>query len=83
MNPLELYEAPMGIINWYYYLSWQKNTKAAEEAEKERKKREAEQKNVKNVNTRVHPYQNKRLATSPQMPMLPSQAIEDLVDEFE
>lgn len=74
----------MGIINWYYYQAWRRNTKAAEDAEKEKKRKEEDakkQKQSKQKPGHIHPAQGRNLYQGPMQ--IPSQALEDLVDELE
>lgn len=66
----------MGIINWYYYLSWQKNSEIAKQAEIEQKKERNNKQNKKSSNgVRPHPMQ-KQLSTL-------QQGMEMLADEFD
>ena len=77
--------APMGIINWYYAQAFKRNQKANEEAEADKKRKEEEekkQKDVKNKNSRVHPAQGRSIGTLP-ITNIPSQALEELVDELD
>lgn len=74
---MELMEAPMGIINWYWYLSFKENqriVKTQKEEEERKKKEAAQQKNSKNGSIRPHPSQG--AAFTPQ-------AMEELVEELE
>lgn len=67
----------MGIINWYYYLTWQRNTETEKRIAKEKKDAER-QSNRKQSRGKVHPAQNRQ----PSLLAL-QQSIDMLADEVE
>lgn len=80
MDPLELLNLPMGLVNYYYFQAWNRNEELAKEQKKEEERRKAEEKQQKGKsgkNTRIHPAQGGRpFLTNPAM-------LEELQDEFE
>lgn len=64
----------MGIINWYYYLSWQRNCEAEKRAKAEQDK--ANNKKNKSKANNVHPMQREQLADL-------QKSIEGLIDEYD
>lgn len=75
MDPLEVLELPMGIINYYYFQAWTKNQEAEQARIEEEKKRAAEDKNTK-IKSKIHPAQGgKPFSLSPDV-------LEDLQDEL-
>ena len=84
VTPLELSEAPMGVINYYYFMAYQKNEaelRAREEEEKkENARKQQERNNRKQRNVRVNPNVNRNrnfMNTT-----ITSDMIEDLEDEL-
>ena len=60
IDPLELSQAPMGTINYYYYLAYQKNVEQIRIREEEEKKRQ-NLKKENNKKKKLHPIQQARI----------------------
>ncbi len=79
IDPLELLNCPMGLINYYYFQAWRRNEAMEEERKKEEKRKAVEEKKKgkSGYNARIHPAQGGKPFS------LTSDMIDELQEEFE